>query len=54
MKSYVALDGHTVKIDVNFKVKKRSFSGDVDITTTADDFYTAAMFTPHMEEKNIT
>lgn len=53
-KSYVAEDGHTVKIDVNFKVKKHSFSGDVDITTTADDFYTAVMFTPHMEEKNIT
>ncbi|MFB3055568.1 MAG: hypothetical protein ACE1ZQ_00220 [Ignavibacteriaceae bacterium] len=52
-KSYAALDGHIVKTDVKFKVKKYSFSGDVDITTTVDDVYAAVMFTPHMEEKII-
>ncbi len=36
--SYVAEDGHTVKIDVKFKVKKHSFEGNVDITMTVDDF----------------
>ena len=51
-KSYAALDGHIVKTDVKFKVKKYSFSGDVDITTTVDDVYAAVMFTPHMEEEN--
>jgi hypothetical protein len=51
-KSYVVLDGHIVKIDVKFNVKKYFFSGDVDVTTTAGDIYGAVMLTPYMEEKN--
>jgi len=31
---------------------KNSFSGDVDITMTANDSYAADMSTPHMEEIN--
>jgi len=46
--SYVAEDGHKVKIDVNLKVKKKSFPGDVDITMTVDDVYAAVSFSPHM------
>ena len=47
--SYVAEDGHTVKIDVKLKIKKNSFSGDdVDITMTVDDVYAAVWFSPHM------
>ena len=46
--SYIAEDGHTVKIDVKFKIKKNSFSGNVDITMTIDDDYAAVWFTPHM------
>ncbi len=47
--SYVAEDGHTVKIDVKLKIKKNSFTGDdVYITMTVDDFYAAIYFTPHM------
>jgi len=37
-KSYVVLDGHIVKTDVKFKIKKCFFSGDADITTTVDRF----------------
>ena len=47
-KSYVALDGHTVKIDVKYKIKKNSFSGEATITMTVDDDYAAVRFTPHM------
>ena len=47
-KSYVAGDGHTVKIDVKFKVKKHSFEGNKEITMTVDDIYAAVTFTPHM------
>jgi len=46
--SYVAEDGHTVKIDVQLKVKKHAYSGDVDITMTVDDVYAAIWFSPHM------
>ena len=46
--SYVALDGHTVKIDVKLKIKKNSFQGVVPITMTVDDHYAAVWFTPHM------
>lgn len=47
-KSYVALDGHTVKIDVKCKIKKNSFSGDATITMTVDADYAAVRFIPHM------
>jgi len=49
--SYVAEDGHIVKLVMKFKVKKLSFSGDVDITMTVDNVYAAVMFTPNVEEK---
>jgi len=46
--SYVALDGHTVKIDAKLKIKKNSFLGEETITMTVDDNYAAVWFTPHM------
>jgi len=45
--SYVATDGHTVKIDVKFKIKKNSFSGEKTITMTVDDGFAVVWFTPH-------
>jgi hypothetical protein len=45
---YKTEDGHTVKIDVKLKVKKKSFPGDVDITMTIDADYAAVWFFPHM------
>jgi major membrane immunogen (membrane-anchored lipoprotein) len=47
-KSYVAEDGHKVKIDVKFKVKKHSFKGKVAITMWVDENNAAVWFTPHM------
>jgi hypothetical protein len=47
-KSYIAEDGRRVKIDVKLKVKKHSFTGNVDITMTVDNVYAAIWFTPHM------
>ena len=46
--SYVAEDGHTVKIDVKLNIKKNSFEGNVDITMTVDDDFAAVNFTPDM------
>jgi hypothetical protein len=46
--SYVAEDGHTVKIDVKLKINKNSYSGEETITMTVDDDYAAVWFTPHM------
>jgi hypothetical protein len=46
--SYVAEDGHTVKIDVKLKIKKNSFIGEEDVTMTVDDLFAAVRFTPHM------
>jgi hypothetical protein len=46
--SYIAEDGHTVKIDVKLKIKKNSFSGEKTITMTVDDEIAAVRFTPHM------
>jgi hypothetical protein len=47
--SYVAQDGHTVKIDVKLEIKKNSFSGDdVNITMNVDDDFAAVWFSPHM------
>ena len=46
--SYVAEDGHTVYIDIKLKVKKKSFTGDVDFTITADDEYATVQFSPEM------
>ena len=51
MGSSVTEDGYTIKIDMKIKVKKHSFSGDVDITITVDDVYAAVMFTPNVEAK---
>ena len=45
---YKTEDGHTVKIDVKLKVKKKSFPGDVDITMTIDADYASVWFFPHM------
>lgn len=45
---YVTEDGDSVIIIVKLKVKKDCFSGNVDITMTVDDVYTAVMFTPEM------
>ena len=51
--SYIAEDGHTVKIDVKLKIKKNSFSGEEDITMTVDDFFAAVQFnTEHTESVN--
>ncbi|MFB3056150.1 MAG: hypothetical protein ACE1ZQ_03175 [Ignavibacteriaceae bacterium] len=47
-KSYFAEDGHKVKIDVKFKVKKHSFEGKVDIRMTVNVNNASVMFTPHM------
>ena len=46
--SYVAEDGHTVKIDVKLEIEEDSFSGYEDITMTVDDDFAAVKFTPHM------
>ncbi|MFC2119525.1 hypothetical protein ACFLQ4_00500 [Bacteroidota bacterium] len=46
--SYVAVDGHTVYIDVKLKIPKNSFTGNVDFTITADDEYAAVEFSPAM------
>jgi hypothetical protein len=46
--SYVAADGHTVKIDVKLRIKKNSFSGETNITMWVDDNYAAVWFNPHM------
>jgi hypothetical protein len=48
-KSYVAEDGHKVKIDVKFKVKKHSFKGKVAITMKVNVVNASIMFTPHMD-----
>jgi hypothetical protein len=45
---YVTEDGDTVTIIVNLKAKKDCFSGNVDITMTMDDIYTAVRFSPDM------
>lgn len=45
---FVTEDGDTVTIIVKLKVEKECFSGNVDITMTVDDVYTAVMFTPEM------
>ena len=34
---YITVDGDTVKVDAKLKIKKDSFSGNVDITMTVDD-----------------
>ena len=46
--SYVAADGHTVKIDAKLKVPNNAFVGNVNITFTIDDEYAAASFSPAM------
>jgi len=46
--SYITVDGDTVIIDVKLKVKKDCFSGNVEITVTVDDVYTAVKLTPPM------
>ena len=45
---YVTEDGDTVTIIVKLKAKKDCFSGNVDITMTIDDVYTAVKFSPPM------
>ena len=45
---YITVDGDTVKVDVKLKIKKDCFSGNVDITMTVDDVYTAVLFSPEM------
>ena len=45
---YVTEDGDTVTIIVKLKIKKDCFSGNVDITMTMDDIYTAVRFSPDM------
>jgi hypothetical protein len=45
---YVTEDGDTVKIDLKLKIKEDCFSGNVDITMTVDDVYTAVQFSPKM------
>jgi len=46
--SYVAEEGHTIYIDIKLKVKRNSFTGNVDFTITADDEYAAVHFSPAM------
>lgn len=46
--SYITVDGDTVKIDVKLKIKKDCFSGNVEITVTVDDVYSAVKLTPPM------
>ena len=48
-KSYVAEDGHTVKIYAKLKVKVDSFDGEVSITLTVDDEFAAVSFSPAMD-----
>ena len=45
---YITVDGDTVKVDVKLRIKKDCFSGNVDITMTVDDVYTAIQFSPKM------
>jgi hypothetical protein len=45
---YITVDGDTVKVDVKLKIEKNCFSGNVDITMTVDDVYTAVNFMPAM------
>jgi hypothetical protein len=47
-KSYVAEDGHTVKIYAKLKVEEDSFDGEVTITLTVDDEFAAVSFSPAM------
>ena len=46
--SYVGEEGQVVKIDVKLKIRKHSYSGDVDITMTVNAVYATIKFTPHM------
>lgn len=46
--SYITVDGDTVKIDVKLKLEEDCFSGNVEITVTVDDVYTAVKLTPPM------
>jgi hypothetical protein len=46
--SYVAADGHIVKINAKLKVPENAFVGEVNITLTIDDEYAAASFSPEM------
>ena len=46
--NYRTENGQKVYIDVNLKIKKHSFSGDVDITMIVDDVNAEIIFTPHM------
>ena len=45
---YISIDGDTVKVDVKLKINKNCFAGNVDITMTVDDVYTAVQFSPKM------
>jgi hypothetical protein len=45
---YVTENGDSVTIIVKLKIKKDCFSGNVDITMTMDDVYTAVRFSPEM------
>jgi len=49
IESYVAEDGHTVKINAKLKVKGGSFNGEVTITLTVDDGFAAVSFSPEMD-----
>ena len=46
--SYVANDGHTVRIYAKLKVEEDSFDGEVAITLTVDDEFAAVSFSPAM------
>jgi len=46
--SYIADDGHRVRIDAKLKVPKNAFDGEVNITFTIDDEYAGASFSPEM------
>jgi len=46
--SYITVNSDTVEIDVKLKIKKNCFSGNIEITMTVDDVYTAVKFTPEM------
>ncbi len=49
IESYVAEDGHTVKINAKLKVKEGSYNGEVTITLTVDDGFAAVSFSPEMD-----
>lgn len=46
--SYIAADGHTVKMYARITIPENAFKGEVPIEMTIDDEYAAVWFSPHL------